>query len=79
MGLILAINISIGVWIVIADPVGLKLTVGSLVLCIFLIPKVFTSFKNILTIRISPATITTAIENLDEIFAFKSESKFENI
>lgn len=79
VGLILAINISIGVWIVIADPVGLKLTVGSLVLCIFLIPKVFTSFKNILTIRISPATITTAIENLDEIFAFKSESKFENI
>jgi len=79
VGLVLAINISIGVWIVIADPVGLNLTVGTLVLCVFLIPKIFSSFRNLLAIKISNINITSAIENLDEIFAFKSESKFENI
>ena len=75
IGLALSIVLGLGGYLALED----VSSAGTIVAFVILIPYVYTNFKKILSVRISPSNIKNELEAINKILALRSEIKAEPI
>lgn len=77
IGVVLAIVVGVGGWL--ANQGNFGITAKVLTIFLLVVPEVYNSFRNIMSIKFMPSFISNDLEVLDEIVNFKSEIKAEPV